>query len=68
MSVSTLSLVSVNEAAEALGVSPGRVRQFCREGRLGQQVGDRWVIPRDELEQFRKIPRDHGRPPQGNSQ
>ena len=62
------TLVSVNEAAEALGVTPGRVRQFCRDGRLGQQVGDRWVIPRDELNQFAKIPRDHGRPPARNPQ
>ena len=62
MSVSTLSLVSVIEAADFLGITTERVRQFCREGRLGQQVGDRWVIPEDELKQFAKIPRPNGRP------
>ena len=63
MSVSTFDLVPIDEAASVLKVTPGRVRQFCREGRLGQQIAGRWVIPRDELEQFRKIPRDPGRPP-----
>lgn len=67
MSVSSLPLVSVDEAAEFLKITPGRVRQFCREGRLGQRVGEKWVISRDELEQFAKIPRNHGRPPQSNS-
>jgi excisionase family DNA binding protein len=62
MSVSTLDLLNVTQAAELLGLSAERVGQFCREGRIGQKVGERWVIPRDELEQFRKIPRQTGRP------
>lgn len=62
MSVSTLDLLNVTQAAEVLGVSSERVGQFCREGRLGQKVGDRWVIPRDELLQFARIPRRRGRP------
>ena len=66
MSMSTLDLLSINDAAGELGVSPERVGQFCREGRLGQKVGERWVIPRDELEQFRRIPRRRGRPKNGN--
>ncbi len=60
--MSTLSLLSCDQAAEVLDVTPIRVRQFCQEGRLGQKVGGQWVIPRDELEQFAKIPRDTGRP------
>jgi len=65
--MSTLDLLTVNDAAEVLGVSPERVGQICRQGRLGQKVGERWVIPRDELEQFRRIPRKRGRPSNGNS-
>jgi excisionase family DNA binding protein len=64
--MSTLALVTPAEAAEILGVSPGRVRQFCREGRIGQEFDGRWVIPRDELDQFAKLPRKHGRPAQSN--
>ena len=60
--MSSLSLLSCDEAAVELGVTSIRVRQFCQEGRIGQKVGGRWVIPRDELEQFVKIPRETGRP------
>jgi len=60
--MSTLNLLSCEEAARELKVTADRVRQFCREGRLGQRVGERWVIPADELKQFQKIPRDTGRP------
>jgi excisionase family DNA binding protein len=66
--VSSLPLVSVNEAAEFLGVTPERVRDFCREGRIGQRVGERYVISRDELRVFAKIPRKVGRPPRPNSE
>jgi len=60
--MSTLSLLSCEQAAEVLKVTPIRVRQFCQEGRIGQKVGGQWVIPRDELDQFARIPRDTGRP------
>lgn len=63
MDVSMLNLLTCEEAAPYLGVSAERVRQFCRERRLGQRIGDRWVIPMDELQQFSKIPRETGRPP-----
>lgn len=66
MSVSSLPLLSVNEAAEFLGVSPERVRDFCREGRIGQRVGDRYVISQDELRIFAQIPRKRGRPARPN--
>ena len=62
MSMGTLPLLNCEQAAEILGVSPVRVRQFCLSGRLGQKVGSQYVISRDELDQFRKIPRNPGRP------
>lgn len=52
--------MTVKEAAEELGLTPQRVRQFCREGRLGQRLGREWVITREELEEFKKIPRKPG--------
>ena len=64
MSVSTLSLLTPEQAAEFLKVSAERVRQFCREERLGQKLGRDWVISRDELVRFDNIPRQTGRPPQ----
>jgi hypothetical protein len=62
MSASTLLLLNCDEAAEEIGLSPERIRQFCRGGRLGQRVGGRWVILQEELNRFRKIPRPSGRP------
>lgn len=62
MDMSTLNLLTCEDAAVQLGISPDRVRQFCREGRLGQRLGDRWVIPVDEVKQFSQIPRKTGRP------
>lgn len=59
--------MTVDEAAERLGLTPQRVRQFCRDGRLGQRVGRQWIITEEELEHFRSIPRlpgvSIGRPP-----
>jgi excisionase family DNA binding protein len=60
-------LLTCKEAAQVLGVTPVRVRQFCQEGRLGQKLGDRWVIPKSELHQFKKIPRNSGRHRNGRS-
>lgn len=60
--MSTILLYSPAEAAEFLGLSEVRVRQFCMSRRLGQKVGRQWVIPADELHQFAKIPRKEGKP------
>ena len=61
--MSTLELMTCEQAAKALNVSADRVRQFCQEGRLGQKLGGRWVIPADEVKLFDQIPRTTGRPP-----
>jgi len=57
-------LMDVAEAAEVLGVTSSRVRQICRTGSLGQMVGSRWLIRRDELDAYAKTRRPAGRPPQ----
>ena len=62
MSVASNNLMTTAEVAEELGVTEVRVRQLCQERRLGQEFGDRWLITREELEQFKRIPRITGRP------
>ena len=49
--------MTVDEVAEKLGLTPQRVRQFCRDGRLGQRVGRQWVITEEEFERFQSLPR-----------
>ena len=54
-------LLTVKEAAERLGVTPGRVRQFIVEGRLkGEKVGNVWVFTEDEIARFSEEPRRPG--------
>lgn len=56
--------VSVNEAAEILGCTDGRVRQLLREHELaGQKVNERaWIISRESVDRFAKKPQPLGRP------
>jgi excisionase family DNA binding protein len=51
-----LELVSVTEAADMLGVTPGRIRQRAAAGELGAiKVGDAgWAFPRDLVERETK--------------
>ena len=54
---------TIQEAAEFLGLSQGRVRQFIREGRLtASRIGRTIVVHTRDLEEFKKIPRYTGRP------
>ena len=55
-------MLSVEEAAVILGLTPVRVRQFCQEGRLGKRLGRQWIILKSELDLFRKQERRPGRP------
>lgn len=54
-------LLTVTQAAEELGLSAVRVRQFCQEGRIGEKYGPLWMIREKELRQFAK----QNRPPGG---
>lgn len=53
-------ILNVAEAAERLGLSAIRVRQFCQEGRLGQKCGGFWIISEQELRRFARKPRPWG--------
>lgn len=55
-------ILTCEEVAAELRLSSERVRQFCRHERIGKRLGGRWVIHRSELDQFKKIPREPGRP------
>jgi hypothetical protein len=54
---------STSKAAQFLGLSEIRVRQFCKEGRLGTKVGNSYVITDEELREFAKNERPTGKPP-----
>lgn len=56
--------MSIDEAAKELNLSPKRVREHCRAGRLkAQKVGHSWIITRRNLEAFKALDRPVGRPP-----
>lgn len=57
------NLLTTEEVAEELGVTPGRVRQFVCEERLEikQRVGHILLFTRETIEKFREIPRPAGR-------
>lgn len=55
-------LLTVQEVAKELNRSEHRVREYFREGRLGKKVGRQWLVTREELEAFKKIPRKRGAP------
>lgn len=60
------TLMTTEEVAKRLGVSPGRVRQFNVEGRLphDRKVGPLLFFDREIVEAFAKEPRPTGRPKQ----
>jgi excisionase family DNA binding protein len=59
-----MELVGVTVAAEELDLSPNRVRQLIKMGRLpAQRIGREYAITRADLEAFKLIDRPVGRPP-----
>ncbi len=64
MSLPAKPFVSVQEAAEIIGCSGGRVRQLLIEGTIsGQKLNERaWAVERKSAEAFAKVPQTVGRP------
>jgi hypothetical protein len=63
----TFQYASVEETANELGMTPGRIRQLLRSDDLhGRKVGDTWVIPALEIQRFKRIPKRTGRPRTGD--
>lgn len=56
-------MLTVNQVADKLGVTPSLVRRFCRDGRLkAQKIGRDWLIDKRSLDSFSGKPRKAGRP------
>lgn len=56
---------SVPQAAVVIGVSPRRILQFVRDNRLKtEKIAGRHLIAKDEVDRFRAVDRQNGRPPQ----
>lgn len=55
-------LYTPEQAAALLNISAALVRRYCRQGRLGQHIGGRWLISPDDLERFQAEPRKAGNP------
>ena len=55
-------MLTVTQAAARLGITPGRVCQFIRAGRLkATKLGARvWMIDVEDLREFEAIPRKDG--------
>lgn len=58
-------ILTTAEAAEVLGLTPVRVRQFCQENRFVSarhvEANQRWVVLESEVRAFKR--RASGRPP-----
>lgn len=64
MAGSDLELMDSKQAADYLGLTPGRIRQLARAGHLaGVRVGRDWIFTLDTLKAFKASPRPGvGRP------
>lgn len=61
--VEGIEIVDKADAAKELGVTANQIQKLVYQGRLGSHVFGRFLITRQELEEFKKIPRPVGRPP-----
>ena len=59
-----IQILSVSDMAQEIGITPNRVRELIRLGRIKgvQRVGREFAITRPDFEAFLKIPRKAGRP------
>jgi hypothetical protein len=57
--------LNVTEAAKFLKLSSERIREFCREGRMGRKVLGVWMLSKEEVKAFAKLDRPEGRRPDG---
>ena len=57
ISMNTKHFLTTQEAAEALGVSRGRVYHYIKEGRLpAQRLGRDWLISPEDVANFERQP------------
>ena len=57
-------VLTVNQAAERLKLSPQAIRKYITEGRLpAQKVGRDWILQAADVTRFGRRKRPKGRPP-----
>lgn len=61
--MNTPTQLTTDQAAERLGLTPGRVRQLAKSGRIGSKIGRDYLFTSDELDAFAAEDRPAGRPP-----
>ena len=54
--MATQQLFSVQQAAEQLELTDGRVRQICREHEIGVLLGRDRVLTAEDIERIRNLP------------
>jgi len=52
--------LTTSEAAEILGVTERRIRDFCKAARLGRKIGRNWAISESQLAKFAAVERRVG--------
>lgn len=61
-----MKMLSVNEAAKRLEISPQGVRHALKEGRLrGYQSGHYWLVEEESLVNFQKVGHRPKKNPEG---
>lgn len=56
-----MDYLSATQAAKILSISPSRVAMLIRAGKLkAEKLGNTWMIHKDDLEEFAKVPRPQG--------
>ena len=51
------NLITTHDAAHRLGITPGLVCRYCRDGRIAAvKVGRDWLIDGDRLHEFKANP------------
>ena len=57
------TLYTTSEAADRLGITPGRLRQLARSGGYGQRFGRDWIFTADDLQTLERRKTTRGRVP-----
>jgi excisionase family DNA binding protein len=58
-----MDLVSIDDAAQQMGLHPAHVRRLVREGEIpGRKVGARWLVSEEALRQRDRLQAAPGRP------